>query len=492
MATEWRVLPPSPLATLTAAVDAGGERGLLEAARIGPASVIDVIAASGLRGRGGAGFPTGRKWTTVAANASERVPATVVVNAAEGEPGTFKDRTILRHDPYRVLEGALIAAFAVGATRVIVAMKSTFTREIERMRAAVAEVARYGWTDDVEIDVFAGASGYLYGEETGLLEVIDGRPPFPRIAPPYRQGVDEIVETEGDVDTGSKSPAHVEMASATHETPAPPTLVDNVETLANVPRILADGAEWFRSVGTEQSPGTIVCTVSGRMQRHGVAEVPMGTPLGEVLELIGGGAIDGHEIVAAMSGVANALVPAARFDAPLSHEAMAAIGTGLGTGGFMVFDDTSDLVAVAHGVARFLAVESCGQCTPCKADGLVIAEILDKLRRSEAHPDERRDLDSRLETVAYGARCNLATQQQVVVGSVLAQFPDLVQGHLDGTIAPTEPALIAPIVDIVDGVARLDENQHRKQPDWTFDEHDSGKWPADRLDDHRAHESGAF
>jgi NADH:ubiquinone oxidoreductase subunit F (NADH-binding) len=489
MANEWRVLPPSPFATLPAAVDAGGERGLLEAARIGPAAVLERLGASGLRGRGGAGFPTGRKWQTIAANASEDLPTTVVVNAAEGEPGSFKDRMILRHDPYRVLEGALIAAFTVGAPRVIVAIKGTFHTELARVRAAVEEVGRYGWTDDVSIEVFEGPTEYLYGEETGLLEAIDGRAPFPRIAPPYRQGVDEVVETARDVSTGSKSPAHVEMASATHETPAPPTLVDNVETLANIPRIVADGADWFRSVGTEQSPGTLVCTVTGRTQWHGVAELPLGTPLRDVLETIGGGAHDGHEIVAVMSGVANALVPAAQLDTPISYEAMAAIGSGLGTGGYIVFDDTTDLVAVAHGVARFLAVESCGQCTPCKQDGLTIATILDKLRTSSAHPDERRELDARLANVAFGARCNLASQQQAVIGSVLAQFPDIVAAHLDGSAHAVEPELISPIVDIVEGVAWLDEHHARKQPDWTFNEHDSGQSPADRLDEHRSPES---
>jgi NADH:ubiquinone oxidoreductase subunit F (NADH-binding) len=489
MANEWRVVPPSPFATLPAAVDAGAERGLLEAARVGPDAVLDTIAAAGLRGRGGAGFPTHRKWRSILANASDELPTTVVINAAEGEPGSFKDRTILRNNPYAVLEGALIAAFVVGAPKVIVAVKGTFHTELARVRAAVEEVGRYGWTDDVEIEVFEGPSEYLYGEETGLLEAVDGRAPFPRIAPPWRQGVDEVVEHLDDIDTGSKSPAHVEMASPTHETPAPPALVSNCETLANVPRIVADGADWFRSVGTEQSPGTLVCTVTGRTQRDGVAELPMGTPLRDVLDTIGGGAIDGCELVAVMSGVANPLVPAAQFDTPISYEAMAAIGAGLGTGGFIVFDDTTDLVAVAHGVARFLAVESCGQCTPCKQDGLSIATILDKLRTSTCHPDERRELDRRLANVAYGARCNLATQQQVVIGSVLSLFPDVVAGHLDGSIGPVEPELVAPIVDIVDGVVRLDEHHARKQPDWTYHEHDSGRSPADRLDDHRSPES---
>jgi NADH:ubiquinone oxidoreductase subunit F (NADH-binding) len=451
--------------------------------------VIDAVASSGLRGRGGAGFPTGRKWQTVAASASDALPTTVVVNAAEGEPGSFKDRMILRRDPYRVLEGALIAAFAVGANKIVVAMKRTFTTEIARMRAAVAEVANYGWTDDVSIEVFEGPTDYLYGEETALLEAIDGRAPFPRIAPPYRQGVDEIVETALDVDTLSKSPAHVEMASRTHDTPAPPTLVDNVETMANVARIIADGADWFRSVGTEQSPGTLVCTVTGRMQRHGVAEMPMGTPLRDVLDEIGVGAIDGHELVAAMSGVANALVPAAQFDTPISYEAMAAIGTGLGTGGFIVFDDSTDLVAVAQGVARFLGVESCGQCTPCKQDGLRVAELLDAARRSAAHGPDRAELDERLANVAYGARCNLATQQQLVVGSILSLFPDVVRAHFEDSIPAVEPELIAPIVDIAGGVARLDEHHRLKQPDWTYDAHDSGRSPADRLDDHRSPES---
>ncbi len=492
MASEWRVLAPSPFATLTAAVDAGAERGLLEAARIGPDAVIGVIGAAGLRGRGGAGFPTGRKWQTVAANASAELATTVVVNAAEGEPGSFKDRMIIRRDPYRVLEGALIAAFAVGANRIIVAMKRSFGSEIERMRAAVAEVGDYGWTDDVAIEVFEGPTEYLYGEETALLEAIDGRAPFPRIAPPYRQGVDEVVETRLDVDTGSKSPAHVEMASREGDDPAPPTLVDNVETLANVARIVADGADWFRSVGTEQSPGTLVCTVTGRTQRHGVAELPMGTPLREVIETIGGGAVDGHEIVAAMSGVANALVPAAQFDTPISYEAMAAIGTGLGTGGYIVFDDSTDLVAVAEGAARFLAVESCGQCTPCKQDGLSIADLLGRARRSAAHEPDRRELDQRLANVAYGARCNLATQQQLVVGSVLALFPDLVSAHFGGVVEGVEPELIAPIVDIADGVARLDVHHRDKQPDWTYDATDSGQAPADRLDDHRSPGSEDF
>ena len=177
------------------------------ATKLGPAATIEELEASGLRGRGGAGFPTGTKWRTVAANASPTLAATVVVNGAEGEPGSFKDRELLARNPYRVLEGALIAADTVGADRVIVAVKSTFAAEIARLRQAIAELAAAGWADGVAIDVVAGPDEYLFGEETALLEVVDGRPPFPRVAPPFRHGADEFGDGDG-------SAADVEMAGA--------------------------------------------------------------------------------------------------------------------------------------------------------------------------------------------------------------------------------------------------------------------------------------
>jgi NADH:ubiquinone oxidoreductase subunit F (NADH-binding) len=257
--------------------------------------------------------------------------------------------------------------------------------------------------------------------------------------------------------------------------------VNNVETLANVPGILAEGPDWFRSVGTAESPGTVVCTVTGRTRRHGVAEVAMGTPLDEVIDHIGGGPRTGR-VVAVMSGVANPLLPGDRLDTPVSYEGMVAAGTGLGAAGFIVFDQATDVVAVAHGVARFLAVESCGQCTPCKQDGLAIAAALDRLRRSDAEPDDLTVVEDRLATVADGARCYLATQHQLVVSSALALFPDAVAGHAHGDAPAAEVELIVPIVDIVEGAAVLDDGQLAKQPDWSFDAEDSGQSPADRFD----------
>ena len=450
------------------------------ARRAEPQAVIDAIAASGLRGRGGAGFPTGRKWSTVAANRSPDAPTTVVVNAAEGEPGSFKDRAILRANPYRVLEGALVAATVVGADRVIVAAKAGFTRELERLRWAADEICAAGWADEgrhpIGIEVFAGPNEYLYGEETALLEVLDGRAPFPRIAPPFRHGVDEM----GD---GTLSTADVAMAGPGPTTPAPPTLVNNTETMANVPGIVTEGPDWFRSVGTAESPGTMVFTVTGSTRVHGVAELPLGTPLNDVFERVGGGARIGHRLVAALSGVAHPFLPADLFATPASYEALEAVGAGLGAAGFIVFDETDDLVAAAAGVSRFLAVESCGQCTPCKQDGLAIADLLAGVCAGEADENDLAVAAGHVATVADEARCFLAHQHQRVVDSLLRLFPNQVRAHLaGGTAQPVRPAPVAPIVDLVDGTAVLDSRQAAKQPDWTYGGEDSGQAPADRID----------
>jgi NADH-quinone oxidoreductase subunit F len=482
-----RVLPPTAVPDLAAAKAAGAGEGLSDARAVDGGTIVDLVAAAGLRGRGGAGFPAARKWQTIIANCSPVMRPTVVVNAAEGEPGCFKDREILHRDPYRVVEGALIAAHAVNADSVIIATKASFTRVVERLRAAVAEIDAEGWTASVPVSVVTGPEEYLFGEETALLEVIDGRPPFPRLAPPYREGVDEMFEEADDVDTGSRSAAHVEMAGPTGETIAPPTLAGNVETFANLPGIVRFGADWFRELGTPESPGTVVCTVSGDTECAGVAEVALGTPLREVIERIGGGVRPGREIAAVMSGVANPLLPQSALDTPVTYDDLRAAGGGLGAAGFIVFDDTTDLVAVAAGVARFLAVESCGQCRHCKDDGLRLADLLAKLAASDATERDVDQIGGLLDVVAEGARCNLATQQQVVIGSVLQQFPAVVSAHVGASDGAREPVFVAEIADLADGRAVLQEAQRTKQPDWTHDPVDSGQWPADRLDDPREH-----
>jgi NADH-quinone oxidoreductase subunit F len=486
MTIVHRVLYPHPIADLDEYVTRGGGQGLEAARKVEPAVLIAEIEASGLRGRGGAGFPTGTKWRTVAENASSVLPTTVVVNGAEGEPGTFKDRTILRNNPFQVVEGALIAARAVGATTVIFALKESFGEEVGRLRQAVDEIAAAGWSEGMEIEIFEGPNEYLYGEETALLEVLDGRYPFPRIAPPFRRGVTEVVDTVSEATSGSGMAAPIEMAGEGGDSVAPPTLANNIETLANVPRIIARGADWFRTEGTPDSPGTIVCTVTGSTRRHGVGEVMLGTTLREVIEEIGGGPQDGRRVKAVLPGVAQGFIPASLLDTPVSYEGLAGIGSGLGSAGFIVFDEADDMTAVAAGVSRFLAIESCGQCTPCKQDGLQLAGLLDKVCHSDAGDADMATIQKRVDTVADGARCYLAQQHQNVLHSLLELFGDEVEAHLQGAAEGVEPELIAELVDIADGVATWDERHRDKQPDWSYDEEDSGQVPAERYGEHRA------
>ncbi|MGH8984083.1 MAG: NADH-ubiquinone oxidoreductase-F iron-sulfur binding region domain-containing protein [Acidimicrobiia bacterium] len=455
-----RVLHPTAISSLEEYRSSGGLRGLELAMGTGPEGIVATILAAGLRGRGGAGFPTGRKWETVARNAAGGRPSTVVVNGAEGEPGTFKDRSILRRDPYQVIEGAFIAARAVYADRVIIALKRSFTAEVERTRRALAEMrAANVLSRAIGCSIFEGPDEYLYGEESALLETIDGRGPFPRVVPPYRIGL--LGEDPWrPVDAG-------------------PALVNNVETIANVPNIVARGVGWFRSVGTPDSPGTVVCTVTGDLRRHGVGEVRMGTPLRHVLETIGGGPVAGAPVKAVLSGVANPVILGDQLDVPVSHEGMASIGCGLGSAGFMVFAQPTDMVAVAAGVARFLSIESCGQCTPCKTDGTLLATLLDRLARSRATRVDLDVIESRIRSVAYGARCYLGAQQETVLSSILDRFRNEFEGHLSGNAPAAEPVFIAELLDVRDGVAVVDEHHRHKQPDWSFGATSSGATPAD-------------
>jgi len=441
------------------------------AASTDPIDLIGAVADAGLRGRGGAGFPTGIKWQTVADNRSVREPTAVIVNAAEGEPGTFKDRAILRTNPYRVLEGALIAARAVGAPEVVVALKASFEQERVRVQHAIDELSAAG-IGDVTMRICVGPASYLFGEESAMLEVVEGRQPFPRVTPPYRRGLEK-----GESGAGN-SAATVALAGRGGANDAP-ALVDNVETLANVPGIILNGPGWFRAIGTPDSPGSIVCTITGDTQHHGVGEFAMGTPLWDIIEELGGGPRVGRTLIAAVSGTANAVLEASQFTTALTYEAMAAAGSGLGSAGFIVIDDSTDLVAFAQGVARFLAIESCGQCLPCKDDGIGIARLLAEVCSASGDAHTLAELERRFTTVGDGARCGLALQQSRCVQSLVTLAAETVERHLARSIEPAEPMLIAPIADLVDGTATVDPTYARKQPDWSFDATDSGKPPAE-------------
>ena len=468
-----RVLDAAPIATLDDWVAAGGARGLAKTWKLSPDEVVEIVTDAGLRGRGGAGFPTGVKWATVRSDRSPDLPATVVVNGAEGEPGSYKDRSILLANPYRVIEGALIAAAVVEADQVVFALKASSPEVVDRVRRAIDEVREAGWLIGVAVDVVVGPEHYLYGEETALLEVVAGREPFPRIAPPWRRGAEDI----GD---DSALAGQAELA-APGAMPTPPALVNNVETIGNVPGIVSNGAAWFREVGTEASPGTIVVTVSGGTERAGVAEIPMGMTLREAIDLVGGGPRTGA-VLGVLPGVSGPVIPADHLDVPLTYEGMGDIRSSLGAGAFIVVDESEDPVAIAEGASRFLAVESCGQCQPCKQDGLAISAILGRLRTSEPEARDEDELGSRLGTVADGARCYLATQHQQVVSSLIEAFPDSFGAHLSGEAAAATPVQIAEIDHPEGDQAVLDPGQATKQPDWTHDEISSGAAPADRAD----------
>lgn len=454
--TEPFLLPDAPIETLEAYLAAGGGRGLEAARRLGPDGTLDEIVAAGLRGRGGAGFPTGRKWQSVRDGGSG--VRYVVANGAEGEPACYKDRVLMAADPYRVVEGAAIAALAVGAPAVYLATKARYRPQVEALTRAAVELGAAGLLGDLTCTVVEGPDEYLFGEEKALLEVIEGRDPLPRVLPPWQHGLYATVPVEG---------WEAEASGVAARGQSNPTVVNNVETLANVTHILARGATWFRSYGTPSAPGTILVTIVGDVARSGVHEVALGTPLSAVLERCGGPR-PGRTLKAAFPGVSAAVIPAAHFDTPLTYEDVAAVGSSLGAAGFAVYDDTADLVAVATELSRFLSVESCGQCPPCKEGGLAITEHLVAIRSGRANREDLATVEARLRTVTDANRCALGAGEQAVVSSVLRAFPEEVAAHLEGAVTRQDP--LVPLVKEIlpDGTVTYDEHHRRKRPDWTY------------------------
>jgi NADH:ubiquinone oxidoreductase subunit F (NADH-binding) len=435
-----------------------GGAGMDAARKLGPDGVLDELTAAGLRGRGGAGFPAGRKWASIRSGGREVGDRYVVANGAEGEPGTFKDRALLERNPYQVLEGLQIAAETIGAVHAFVGVKRTFTRQIEALERAAREMTDQGVLGSVPVSIVTGPEEYLFGEETGLLEVVEGNDPLPRELPPYLMG---LFATTPPVGWSAGAPVNDDLTASN------PTLATNVETLANVPPILARGATWYRSYGTAESPGVVIVTVVGDTARAGVAEVALGTPLAEVIETVGGGVAPPRRLKAVLSGVANPVVTAADLETPLAYESMAAIGSGLGACGFIVFDDTRDMVSVARMVSRFLFIESCGQCPACKFGTGEVSAYLGRIARGNGEPRHIELIGARLETVTDANRCYLGRQEQLVISSLLRAFPEDFVAHLEGA-PPAEVLPVPLLVDIVDGVAVYDEKHARKRPDWTY------------------------
>jgi NADH-quinone oxidoreductase subunit F len=456
------LLPTEPIDSLDAylASDIGGA-GILRAHELGSTATIDLVSQSGLRGRGGGGFPTGQKWAGVAAQTGGS--RYLVCNGAEGEPGTFKDRALLRANPYQLVEGVTIAAFAIGAAEAFICLKASFRREIDAVTRAVQEFQAADLCGDCKVTIVAGPDEYLFGEEKAMLEVIEGNEPLPRWLPPYLHGLFATAPQLGwqshDDETGS-TPS---------DAGSNPTLVNNVETLSNIVHILVRGADWFRSMGTVESPGTIVTTVVGDVLAPDVGEVEMGTSLRAVIDAVGSGPATGRSVKAVFSGVANAVVTAADLDVPVSYEGFQAIGSGMGSAGFIVYDDTTCMVDAAYRFSRFLSVESCGQCPPCKLGSSAITEHLERI---ETGGGTERDLDAIAGWLAHvtdGSRCYLAMEERIVVTSILRAFPEEFTEHIELGRCPRPRQLPMPkLLDLADGRAVYDESFWRKRPDWTY------------------------
>jgi NADH:ubiquinone oxidoreductase subunit F (NADH-binding) len=433
------LLPEAPLGIEEYVLGGGGE-GLRLALRHSPDDVIEEVRRSGLRGRGGAGFPTGIKWRTV--RDDPHPTKYVALNAAEGEPGTFKDRWLIRMSPYQVLEGLAIAAYATGAERAFIGIKAVFQKEIERLGAAMREMQEREMLGPTPIQVVPGPDEYLFGEEKALLEVIEGGDPLPRIVPPYMEGL-------------FREPGRPN-----------PTAVNNVETIANVPHIVREGAPWFRSLGTEGSPGTMIFTLLGDVRRPGVYELPLGTPLRDLIFGTGDGVPEGRELKVIFPGASNTVLTPEQLDTPLDFDAMKAVGTG----GFIVYDDSTCIVAATHTFSRFLYIESCAQCPACKHGTGEITTLLDRIERGEGSDVDLETILARALTVTDAQRCALPTGETLLVQSAVHQFWTEFTEHLGRTCPRPRDLPVPKIADWDEsaGTFTYDQRYRAKRPDWTY------------------------
>jgi NADH-quinone oxidoreductase subunit F len=438
----------APITSLEQYREVGGVTAFERTLSTRPEAIVEIIRQAGLRGRGGAGFPTATKWDAARTSPSEI--KFVVCNGAEGEPGTFKDRYLMRTNPYQVLEGLAIARHVIGARGAYLSVKRQFQPEIEMLSRAIDELRRETEIAD-EIELVLGPDEYLFGEEKALLEVIEGGLPLPRVFPPYIHGL------FGGAYGGPSDQANN------------PTVVNNVETLTHIPHIINQGARRFRSRGTDESPGTMVFTVCGDVQNPTVRELPLGTTLRELVFDVAGGAAAGRHIMAVFPGLANAVITRQLFDVPLGFDSMKAAGSALGSGGFIVYDDTACMVAVAQIFSRFLYVESCNQCPPCKIGSRQITEHLERLLDGRGAQSDIEGIQAAVGGVEEGQRCYLPTSTSLVVSSILRSFPDDFAAHVHGECGLRHDLVLPKITDYRPGEGfTYDLNYVRKQPDWTY------------------------
>ena len=375
-----------------------------------PAEVIQCIKDSGLRGRGGAGFPTGLKWDFASRNKSKI--KYVCCNADEGDPGAFMDRSVLEGDPHAIIEAMSIAAYAVGACRGFVYIRAEYPIAVHRLQIAINQAKEYGLLGDnifgtdfcFDIEIRLGAGAFVCGEETALMTSIEGNRGEPRPRPPFPsdKGIFSI-----------------------------PTMNNNVETYANIPQIILKGADWFASMGTENSKGTKVFALGGKINHTGLVEIPMGTTLREVIEEIGGGIPNGKKFKAAQTGgPSGGCIPASLIDTHIDYDSLAAIGSMMGSGGLIVMDEDNCMVDIAKFFLEFTVDESCGKCTPCRVGTKRLLEYLDKITSGKATMQDLDDLEELCYYIKDNALCGLGQTAPNPILSTLKYFRDEYVAHI--------------------------------------------------------------
>ncbi|MGB8580995.1 MAG: NADH-quinone oxidoreductase subunit NuoF [Candidatus Sulfotelmatobacter sp.] len=392
-------------------IAADGYRALVQAlAEMAPAQIVQEVSKSGLRGRGGAGYPTGLKWGTVAKTIG--TTKYVICNADEGDPGAFMDRSVLESDPHRVLEGMIVAGYAVGASQGYIYVRAEYPLAIKRLQTAIREARRLGllgsqicntkFSFDIEIRIGGGA--FVCGEETALIASIEGRRGTPRPRPPFpaQSGLWEM-----------------------------PTLINNVETYANIPSILRRGGEWYASLGTKKSKGTKVFALCGKVRNVGLIEVPMGTPLRQIIFEIGGGVPEGHRFKAVQTGgPSGGCIPEQFLDLPVDYESLKEVGSIMGSGGMIVMDDSACMVNVARYFMEFCMSESCGKCIPCRAGTAQMFELLTRMTTGTAAPKDLDLLEELCDMVSSTSLCGLGQSAPNPVLSTLRYFRDEYTEHI--------------------------------------------------------------
>ena len=375
-----------------------------------PEDVIQTLLDSGLRGRGGGGFPTGLKWKFAAANDADQ--KYVCCNADEGDPGAFMDRSVLEGDPHVVLEAMAIAGYTIGASQGYIYVRAEYPIAVERLRIAIGQAREYGLLGknifgtgfDFDIDLRLGAGAFVCGEETALMTSIEGNRGEPRPRPPF--------------------PAVKGLFGK-------PTILNNVETYANIPQIILNGADWFAGMGTEKSKGTKVFALGGKIKNTGLVEIPMGTTLREVVEEIGGGIPNGKKFKAAQTGgPSGGCIPAEHFDIPIDYDNLIGIGSMMGSGGLIVMDEDTCMVDMAKFFLEFTVDESCGKCTPCRIGTKRMYEMLDKITKGQATLEDLDKLEELCYYIKENALCGLGQTAPNPVLSTLRYFRDEYVAHV--------------------------------------------------------------